>query len=336
MNVGNNGLVKKYNYIARSIARISFPSSHTHIQQKMDSLNQSHKTPLTIPDGSFPGWEVLHIYQHGECENTILLLRRTGSTGEPLAVGKILRFSNRYQRSADEIQNEADALANIPPHPGVIQLYSTHVNADGQQSLLLEFCAGEDLKSFLHHARTIRMRMPESFFWHVFHQVLGALEHLDRHQMWHGDLNSGNLFLRPAAVDGDAYPDVVLADFEYAAWKLGDQRSGDKRSGDSVMLGKTLLNEIFSDTDHSRYSQSLRNFVDTVQAGCAGAELADELIPLARTMADADGTRHRIPAWMTAYFATLGGKAVSRPHTPACVEPEKEVGREAGAPEHLP
>lgn len=274
----------------------------------MDSLNQSHETPLTIPGVSFPGWEVLHIYQHIESLNTILLLRRTGSTGEPFAIGKILTFSSKYDRSAGQIQHEGDALATISPHPGIIQLYSTHVNTPGQHSLVLEYCAGGDLRSFCEHAWMIQMQIPESFFWHTFHQVLVALEHLDRHGICHGDVHSGNLFLRPA-VDGDAYPDIVLADFEFAAWKLGDERSAE-----IVMLGTTLLYEIVRDAGHSGYSESLRNFANTVEAGCA--DLTHELIPRARTMADAY-THHQMPAWMTAYFAKLGSKAVSRPHNPA-------------------
>lgn len=273
----------------------------------MHSGNESPTTTLTIPDVSFPGWEVLHVYQHDADSgrvNTILLLRRTGSMGEALAVGKILTLS-KYYRTVDGIQNEADALAKIPPHPSIIKLYSTHINEPrpGQQRLMLEFCAGEDVESLCEHAQAISEQIPESFFWHVLHQALLALDHLDLHDIRHGDMHGRNLFLRPV-VAADLYPDVVLADFEYADYYAPD----DERGGDREMLGKTLRYYIFArPADASRYSPALCTFVDTLSGMLAPARGATDLLLLARESA---ARAPAMPEWMTAYFSNLRAKAV--------------------------
>lgn len=299
---------------------------------------------LNIPDIGLPDWEVLHVYQEevkDSKRNTALLLRRTASTGEPFAVCKIITLSN-YQRSADKIRNEADALAKIPPHPNIIKLYSTHadVPCSGKESLILEFCAGEDLNSLSWHARSIQRRIPETFLWHVLYQTLVALEHLDRSQISHHDIHSGNMLLRPVA---GAYPDVVLADFEHSdhtqpnAW---DQRY------DIVKLGLTMRYEILQDTDAitdgtAPYSQALHSFVETLSSGCAtwlapvSAELQRDLIPLAAEMAET-GNRHQMPAWMAAYFVELMRKALPRPSAQTAASPQEQEDAAAGSGTRAP
>lgn len=274
---------------------------------------------LTICDIHIPDWEVIHIYQDIG-GSTIVLLRRATSVEECLAVGKIITLS-RFRNN----MNEATVLARIPPHSGIIKLYSTHVDIPrpGQMSLILEFCAGEDLFSFLTYARSVRRRIPEGFLWHVLCQALVAIEHLDRNDISHNDLHLGNLLLRP--VGGDAYPDVVLADFEFS----------DKRDGqhDFQTLGTFMNIDIFNDADEiadgsALYSQELRNFVKVLSGNsdglrCLPAEMDRDLIPLARKFAYGDNkTTPRMPVWMVAYFVERRIKAglkVER-HVPSDVQ----------------
>lgn len=277
---------------------------------------------FTICDIHFPNWEVIHIYQDFG-GSTILLLRRTTSVGECLAVGKIIALS-RFQ---DKV-NEATVLARIPAHSGIIKLYSTQVGIPrpGQVTLILEFCAGEDLFSFLTYAHSVRRRIPEGFLWHVLCQALVAIEHLDRNDISHNDLHLANLLLRP--VGGDDYPDVVLADFE-----ISDKR--DARH-DFQTLGMFINFDILERADEiadgtALYSQELRNFVNVLSGNSNSnglrslrAEMERDLIPLARKFAYGDNrTTPRMPVWMVAYFVELRAKA--DPKAERHVPPEVQI-----------
>lgn len=337
MNVEDTGLVRHIN-TARFFASV-FLFLISYTRQNLHGLNRYHKMGLTIPDIDLPDWEVLHVYQveeKGEGKCTILLLRRTASTGEPFAVCKIMTLSN-YQRSADKIQNEADALAKIPPHPNIIKLHSTHADVPcaGKESLILEFCAGEDLESLSQHAKAIQRRIPEVFLWHVLRQALGALEHLARSQISHQDIHSGNILLRPAAAEATAYPDVVLADFEYSDHTAPDDAWAQRL--DIAKLGLTMRFEILHDTDSIAdgsappYSPALRAFVETLSGGCAtwlapvSAELRTDLIPLAAQMA---AEPPQMPPWMAAYFVERRRKAVPGPAVPS---PQEQGDSAAGS-----
>lgn len=279
---------------------------------------KSHEMTFTVLGLS--DWEVLHVYQEDNeltIESTILLLRRTVSIGEPFAVGKIITLERLRGRV-----NEATALAKIPPHPNIIKLYSAHMDVPyiGQVSFVLEFCAGEDLLSLSNHAWYIRRRIPEVFLWHVLCQALAALEHLARCHISHNDIHTGNLLLRP--VEGDGYPDVVLADFELSGYQLPhgwNSRNDFHRLGHFLKIDilKEEADEIADDT--APYSQELRNFVNALSNGQTPlpAELKHDLIPIAKKMACVHSkTTHRMPEWMIAHFIKVKSKAVTRHSDP--------------------
>lgn len=276
----------------------------------------------------FVDWKVLHIYQDGSegIGKTVLLLRRIVSTGESFAVGKVYTLAH-YRSRNDGVINEAVTLAKIPPHPSIIKLYSTQVDepCSDQVSLILEFCAGEDLRSFSDHALSVHRRIPETFIWHVLYQTLVAMQHLNRYHMFHGDIHGGNLFLRP--VEGDAYPDVVLADFEYSNDLLPSECI---ERYELLALGIMIQFEFFKKKTNNTsdgaaaYSLELRNFVTVLLCGdytngltplCAETE--HDLIPRAKKLAYGDNqTTHRMPEWMIAYFVELRSKAVPRQNNP--------------------
>lgn len=274
-----------------------------------------------ISDFDFPDWKVLHIYQEGnetnQLSSTILLLHHKESIGEHYAIGKIVTIPS--DRGSDRCVNEAIALAKIPLHTGIIKLYSTHVDVPRpmQVSLILEFCAGEDLRALSDHAWCIGRCIPEDFVWHVLYQALVALEHLDRNHISHGDVHCGNMLLRP--VEGDAYPDIVLADLEFCE-DLSPNK-WDKRS-DFVALASMIDCELLilgsrglSDGE-APHSRELKNFVDVISGSCVNyrpkplrEEMEHELIPLAKRMAYGDKqTTHQMPEWMIAYFVDLKSK----------------------------
>ncbi|MCJ1465255.1 hypothetical protein MMC07_003871 [Pseudocyphellaria aurata] len=271
----------------------------------------SDSMTLTVPGFRLPGWEVIHVYQKENkndwhYKSMVLLLRRTVSAEEPFAVCKIVTHAPNMAC------HDADIMAMIPPHPNIIMLYSSHaaVPHPGKTSLIFEYCADEDLLAF---ARSARERIPESFFWHVLHQSFLALIHLDRYQIHHGDLHVGNLFLRP--VEGDTYPDVVFADFEYAEYQAqlksyewtDLQRLGNSMQGTVVIIDETL--------EGLPYSQELTDFVRLLFRDKTQVQRLPDLVEIAKKMAygDNNAASPRMPAWMIAYFAELKSKAVPRP-----------------------
>lgn len=267
--------------------------------------------PPAAPDFNLPGWEVLHIYQDDYEDlgrNAVLLLRRTVSTDNPFAVCKII--PPKYYGITG--LNDATPLAMFPPHPNIIKVYSEHDDAPhpGHVSLVLEFCAGEDLFNLSKHAWIMKRRIPEVFLWHMLYQTLMALQHMDRYQISHEDLHIGNLLLRP--VEGDAYPDVVLADFEFSQYRRPYDAS---KINDLQRLGDSIQTNIFEDGAH--YSPELRDFVKVL----SGDNIADGPTPmraeidLAKQRAYGDTNKpnnHRMPAWMIAYFVELKSKRFPR------------------------
>lgn len=294
--------------------------------KKVRCLHKFHKMALATPDLGLPNWEVLHVYQVSKIElymNTVLLLRSTVSAGEPLAVGKIITLP-RLQHQDDLNELEAMArLAEIPPHPNIIKLRSTHVDVPcpGEVSFILEYCAGEDLRSLMSHALFVQRYIPEGFVWHVLYQTLVALEYLHGYLIVHLDTHIGNLFLRP--VDGDLYPDVVLGDFEYSVSLVQDELNARR---DIRMLGRSFHQDILTTSaditdqtgDGAPPSQKLRTFVDELTGDLDSGlpSLRAEMqhwIALAKRMAYGNNnTSHQMPEWMIDYFVGLKRKSVPR------------------------
>lgn len=243
--------------------------------------------------------------------NTVQLLRSTVSAGVPFAICKI-DPEQCDDGNAIRVTHEAIALAKFPPHPNIIKLYSEHADVPRhwQLSVVVEFCAGKDLRSFTEHARKIRRHIPEVFLWHVLYQTLVALEHLDQYQVPHSYVHMGNLLLRP--VEGDAYPDVVLAGFEYSEW--GSNDDGGDEINDFQMLGQTMKKNFLGRSGGRKgpYSKKLRNFVKVFSGDGVNwvkpsrAEIEDKLIPLAKKQASGKNkTTPQMPAWMIAYLDEL-------------------------------
>lgn len=282
---------------------------------------------LAFPDIGLPNWEVLHVYQTNNiewCKNTVLLLRSTVSAGEPFAVGKIIALPH-HQHLDDLDEHKAMVrLAEIPPHPNIIKLRSIHIDVPcpGKVSMVLEFCAGEDLCSLMSHALFVQRCIPEDFIWHILYQTLVALEYLHQHLIAHLDIHTGNLFLRP--VEGNLYPDVVLGDFEYSKGLLQDELNA---RCDITMLGGSFKEDILTKTasiaDQTAdgtppLSQKLETFVDELSGDLDSGlpSLRAETqhwIALAKRMAYGNNnTSHRMPEWMIDYFVGLKRKSVPK------------------------
>ncbi|MCJ1470150.1 Myosin-IIIb [Pseudocyphellaria aurata] len=297
----------------------SFASSHASetTRSKKQALfqpSESSDMKFTTTDIGLPEWEIIHVYQDEKADakygSTILLLRRIAFTEESFAVCKIITPPD----GNDQKLNEANVLTVIPPHPNIIKLYSSHtdVPSPGKVSLVLEYCAGGDFLALSRHASRVGKRIPEVFVWHALYQTLVALEHMDRYHISHHDLHLGNLFLRPVGENG--YPDVVLADFEYADYQLEPNRRVDySRLGTSM---KFYILET-ADDGTGPYSQEVREFIEALECSFRTVllipEQEREMIPFSKKMAYGDnGTSHEMPMWMMNYFAEVKSKAAPR------------------------
>ena len=269
--------------------------------------------PLAAPDFDLPGWKVIHIYQDDYEDlgrNTVLLLRRTMSTADPFAICKIIPPICHGIRG----WNDATPLAMFPPHPNIIRVYSKYDDVPHSEHVcvVLEFCAGEDLFNLSQHAWIMKRRIPEDFIWHMLYQTLVALQHMDRYHISHEDLHIGNLLLRP--VEGDTYPEVVLADFEFSQYRrpYDASRINDlQRLGDSIQTN--IVKELDEIEDGAHYSQELRDFVkmlseDSIADGPAGMRAEIDLVKQRAYGDTKNPNTHQMPAWMIAYFVELKSK----------------------------
>ncbi|MCJ1469369.1 hypothetical protein MMC07_008002 [Pseudocyphellaria aurata] len=248
-------------------------------------------------------WEVIDIYQVAKEEfsaNTVLFVRHTNSVRQFFAVDKIVPYPCDLGEGKCWI-NDAIILPKIPLHPNIIKVYSSHVDVPrpGEMSIIFEFCAGGDLYALSYYAKMINEPIPEAFLWHILHQVWAALEHLHRHDISHNDVNMGNLLFRP--VGGEAYPDVVLADFEFAQRLLPDDKWNDFR-----VLAWSIQYDI---TGLHPYSPALTELLKSLEdlSKPLTSEKKQELVRLSKKMAcgDSNSISRRMPRWMSEYFANL-------------------------------
>ena len=141
----------------------------------------------------------------------------------------VVRKTVDYARSVCAKPVEATILQDILPrgHNNIIRLDAFEsYQLDGSR-YSLESCPCGDLEELGEQYRRPRAFIPEPFIWHVYKQLLSALDFLHRgfdprcpdpgrRGVCHRDVKPSNVFLRPNPNPDAIYPDVVLADFGHA------------------------------------------------------------------------------------------------------------------------
>ncbi|TMW59479.1 hypothetical protein Poli38472_004548 [Pythium oligandrum] len=123
------------------------------------------------------------------------------TTQPALVCAKILHPSTSSRLSQHEIR-----ILQRVRHPNVIHFFHA-VSSPSQNAIVMEFCAGGDLRAFLRPQR----RVDEARVWSWLVQLCLALQHLhDRVSLLHRDLKTANIFLNDAGF-------LVLGDFGVAS-----------------------------------------------------------------------------------------------------------------------
>ena len=207
--------------ISLSRVRLSLLSSSVSTLVNLSGDRTGEHSNAENPDSKTGDYEfITHIAIDGE---GIIDLMRTRSTRHP-----IVRKTVDYARSTYAKPTEAAMLQDFLPtrHPNIIQLHAFEPYDQEGARYYLEYCPGGDLHQLVNQYKKHRAFLPEPFIWHVYKQLLCALDFLhrgfdprrrsdrDRKGICHRDIKPSNVFLRPNPAS--LYPDVVLADFGHA------------------------------------------------------------------------------------------------------------------------
>ena len=106
--------------------------------------------------------------------------------------------------------NEAKIMSQIPPHPLIYQFKETFFDPHGRMVIVMEFCEGVDLQTYLKANRKIHPRK----IMQIMLQISSAIAHLHEHRIFHGDIKPANIMINEKP---DGSITIKLIDFELSA-----------------------------------------------------------------------------------------------------------------------
>jgi len=124
-----------------------------------------------------------------------VFLCRSKQTGARRAV-KRLKKSQQNSTSPDSFESEIENL-RLLDHPHVVKLYE-HYEDHRFIYLVMDFCSGGDLQSFVQDHKDRKKYLPDLLVAHVMDQVLRAIGHVHVRGLVHMDLKSANIMLTSA------------------------------------------------------------------------------------------------------------------------------------------
>ncbi|KAL3665059.1 hypothetical protein V7S43_009693 [Phytophthora oleae] len=132
----------------------------------------------------------------------VFLMREKKSGGRLVCVKQIHRvhhFKGSFMAAghAKAFGTEAELMKKLR-HPNLIRLLSSFIGPSPlrQQHLVMEYCSGGDLRSYLKGQETLGLS--EEKIWHWFVQLALGLHHMHQQRVLHRDLKTANIFLSDA------------------------------------------------------------------------------------------------------------------------------------------
>ena len=114
----------------------------------------------------------------------------------------IRRWSERDRQMG---QNEIEILKQCK-HENIVR-YKDHFEENQKFLIVMEFCDGGDLSSFINKKRR---RLTEELFFFWFKQVASGLQYIHDHNILHRDLKPANIFLTST---NSQIPNLKIGDF---------------------------------------------------------------------------------------------------------------------------
>ena len=206
---------------------------------------------------------------------------------------------------------EVDILrSHVPEHPCIIKFINAHGNVPSLRdyTLILEFCNSGTVQSLADYGRDIGRRVAEPLIWHIYVQLVKALEHCHKHDVAHGDPHSGNWLLHFLHDVSEGYPEVKLADFDLASHAYVDKSRGQKDISHVVYNLHPML--FPANKEERPWSKELIEWIGTprIPRGLLDvptmAELKRDMFPIAERKIH-KAYPFRLPRWMRSYFEVL-------------------------------
>ncbi|KAI9322656.1 kinase-like domain-containing protein, partial [Dichotomocladium elegans] len=135
---------------------------------------------------------------------------------------QIVAIKTVKHRPADHVDDATDyslreyrALRMLDCHPNIVQLYQSFIASADELHLVMEYVNGGNLLQYMQHRRDLNIPLEHSEIRRIFRQVMQALEHIHRQNIFHRDLKPENILI--ANMSGETSTSVIkLADFGLA------------------------------------------------------------------------------------------------------------------------
>ena len=225
---------------------------------------------------------------------------RTGGLGQPVVSKTFRRLPNR------DLPDEARILKSLPEHDNIVAFIqdSWDVPYPNDYTFILEFCNAGDVRQLGQYVkRTDGCFIPEPWLWHMFIQLVQALDFIHSQGIAHGDFQGSNWLLNfPNGIASGGFPNLVVTDFELSPWG--------SRERDLAMLGLALSHHLRKrdlppDQD---WSFTLQSWVLLCGRGqelpLTTGELRRTMIPMAQGLAD-QAMPLTLPPWAIEYFTNI-------------------------------
>lgn len=108
---------------------------------------------------------------------------------------KTIKMKNISEKNRENSLNEIRILAGIQ-HPWIIGYKDSFVEKEEKRlNIIMEYCEKGDLWKKIEKKKRKEKRFWEEDLWDLLGQVVLAVDHLHKHNIYHWDLKSANIFL---------------------------------------------------------------------------------------------------------------------------------------------